>query len=73
MDAETVTNQYDAGGDHIHGVLTLSRGETKTTKAVPSAGGRRTYTFQNDGVSVVVGADTYQQGYETPALIFSLE
>lgn len=77
IDSETITNQYADAGNLVYGVLTLTRGETKTAVQAPPAfsadRGRRSYTFDNDGVSVIIGASSYQQGYQTPCLIFSLE
>lgn len=71
VDAETVTNQYPAGGNQIDGVMTLNKGETKN--AIITNRGQRSYTFGSDGQTVTIGASTYQSSYQTPALIFSLE
>lgn len=69
IDNETYTTQY--GSPSVNGVLVLERGETKS--ATQSGAGSRNYSFGSDGVSVTIGASSYQAGYETPCLIFSLE
>ncbi len=73
VDAETITNQLAAAGNLIWGVLVIERGQTKTADMTSESRGTRTYTLSADGASVVVGASTYQAGYQTPCLIFSLE
>jgi hypothetical protein len=65
----TYTTQY--GNPQVNGVLVLERGETKA--ATMGGAGSRNYAFSADGVSVVVGASTYQAGYQTPCLILILE
>ena len=73
VDAETITNQYAAGGNLIDGVFTLERGETKYADQSGNSRGKRDYTLSADGTKVVIGASTYQASYQTPCLIFSLE
>ena len=71
VDAETVTTQYNT--PIINGVLTLERGQTKYADQSANSRGKRDYTLSADGTKVIVGASTYQAGYQTPCLIFSLE
>lgn len=73
IDTGIATTQYPDAGMQLKGSIIIERGQTVNADATYESRGYRPYTLSADGTSITVGAATYQQGYQTPCLIFSLE